>query len=297
MNSVANTRAIEVRCPACGLNNPISDPSCKTCGTMLPLFPEACDPASHWPASKDKGRGSPQMEGLWPWPSDVPADNTASKDAQINKPSALERTSRGSSKSKFDLTGRVIIMESAHQERADFDWFKCLTKLMWFLLIVASPVLLLHGILLKLGVLPALLAVAGMFYLLRFISPSNLLSMVFLSAMLNPLRRQEREMVPVRYFRIRDDEEVEWVARLKGDLCLGNISTDDLVSLKGTWRGGTLFVTSGYNHGTRSRIAVRTGYSWIGFVLTLCIVFFLVSYFWGPTHALMERMHELGSRP
>jgi hypothetical protein len=188
-------------------------------------------------------------------------------------------------------------MESAHQERADFDWYKCLTKLIWFLLIVASPVLLLHGILLKLGVLPALLAVAGMFYLLRFISPSNLLSMVFLSTMLNPLRRQEREMVPVRYFRIRDDEEVEWVARLKGDLCLGNISTDDLVSLKGKWRGGTLFVTSGYNHGTRSRIAVRTAYTWIGLVLTLCIVFFLVSYFWGPTHALMEKMHELGFRP
>jgi len=60
---------------------------------------------------------------------------------------------------------------------------------------------------------------------------------------------------------------------VKGNFNLGNISTDDLVSLRGKWRGGTLCVMCGYNHRTRSRIAISRSNSWIWFVVTLTIIF------------------------
>jgi hypothetical protein len=157
---------------------------------------------------------------------------------------------------KADLIGRVIMMEPPHQERPDFDWYKFFTKVIWIIL-----------------ALPFLLAVAVIVCLLRIARPGSLLSMLFMSAALNPLRRQERDTVPVRYLRVRDDDEVEWLARVKGEFHFGNISTDDLVSLRGKWRGGTLCVTNGYNHRTRSRIAIRRSNSWIWFAGTLAIVF------------------------
>ncbi|MEI8043859.1 MAG: zinc ribbon domain-containing protein [Verrucomicrobiota bacterium] len=296
MNPPTELSPSGVRCPECGLNNPSSVSSCETCGTMLPLFAAAAAPDTPVGATWNDGSAAPQT-GMQSWPWDIPAIGAPI----INKPSSRGLPAapepRADSTPKCDLTGRVIMMEPPHQERLDFDWYRFFTKLMWLVLLVASPFLLLHALLVKLGALPALLAVAGMIYLLRFITPSNLLSMVYMNAALNPLRRQEREMVPVRYFRVRDDDELEWMVRAKGNFRLGNISTDDLVSLWGRWRGGTLFVTRGYNHRTRSRIGIQSSYSWIGFVITLTVILSLVCYFWEPTRAVMHKMQELGGRP
>jgi hypothetical protein len=237
---------------------------------------------------------TPPASGLrsWPWfqHSNEPASE---KTIATLHSSSIPRSSTPHVRDG-DLIGRVIMMEPPHQEKPDFDWCKFVTKLLWFLLLAAFPFLLLHAVLVKLGALPALLAVAAMIYLLRFITPSNLLSMLYLNAALNPLRRRETELVPVRYLRIRDDDEVEWMVRVKGNFEHGNLSTDDLVSLWGRWRGGTLFVRRGYNHRTRSRIGIQHSYSWIGLALTLAMILLVVCYFWEPTRTLMHRMQELG---
>ena len=297
MKSSPDTDLLRVRCPECGLINPCSASACETCGAMLPLFAEPDSSTPMSPATQRNEPSAPQCDGVQPWPWDVPVAGTDKRNEPSSPPASAAPRSRVRLGPRSDLTGRVIIMEPPHQERPDFDWYKFFTKAMWFLLLVASPFLLLHAVLVKLGVLPALLAIAGMIYLLRFITPNNLLSMLYLSTMLNPLRRQEKEMVPVRYVRIRDDNEAEWMARVKGDFCLGNVSVDDLVSLHGKWRGGTLFVTRGYNHRTRSRIAVRSSYSWVGFVITLAVILLLVVYFWEPTRVLMHKVQELEGRP
>ncbi len=296
MNSLTEVSLPRVRCPECGLNNPSSVSSCEACGTMLPLFAETGCPDTPARTFGSEGSATPPLDNIQPWPWDVSSNSVSSIAKPRHPPVPAAPQPKADAIPKSDLTGRVIMMESPHQEKPDFDWYKFFTKLMWFLLLVASPFLLLHAVLVKLGALPVLLAVAGMIYLLRFITPSNLLSMLYLNAALNPLRRQEREMVPVRYFRVRDDDEVESMVRVKGDFRLGNISTDDLVSLWGRWRGGTLFVTRGYNHRTRSRIGIQTSYSWIGFALTLILILSLVCYFWQPTHALMHKMQELGGQ-
>lgn len=297
MNSTTELSSPGVRCPACGLKNPSSLSSCETCGALLPLFvaaaPQTTTTASAW--NSESAPAEPAGVQRWPW--DVPAlgNPTINKPCDHTLPASPEPQTK--SIPRGELTGRVILMESPHQERLDFDWYRFSTKLMWFMLLVASPFLFLHAILVKLGALPALLAVAGMIYLLRFITPSNLLSMLYMNAALNPLRRQERDMVPVRYFRVRDDEEREWMVRVKGNFRLGNISTDDLVSLWGRWRGGTLFVKRGYNYRTRSHIGIQSSYSWIGFAITLAVILSLMCYFWEPTRTLLHKMQELGGRP
>ena len=264
---------------------------------MLPLFGDIAGPEVPIRASWNEGSATPQPAGMQPWPWDAPVIGAPIMTKPNRQPPPTAPQREAGSRPKSDLTGRVIMMEAPHQEKPDFDWYRFFTKLMWFLLLVASPFLLLHAVLVKLGALPALLAVAGMIYLLRFITPTSLLSLLHLHAVLSPFRRQERELVPVRYFRVRDDDEIEWMVRVKGDFRLGNITTDDLVSLRGRWRGGTLFVIRGYNHRTRSRIGIQNSYSWIGFVVAVAVILALVCFFWEPTRALMHKMQELGGRP
>lgn len=180
-------------------------------------------------------------------------------------------------------------MEAAYQERPDFDWFQLFTKILWLMLLVASPFLLLYGLLVFGGVLPAILALLAMGYLVRFLKPANLFPLLHLHAILSPSRRSEIGTVPVRNLRVRDDDDVEWMVRMKGQITLGNVATDDLVSLWGRWRGGTLLVTHGYNHRTRSDIQVEQSGSWLGFALTLAFILLLVAVFWGPTATLVRR--------
>lgn len=262
---------------------------------MLPMFASAAE-ADIPLIQRMEESSTPQASDPQRWPWLLPPKDTVQPQFPLTVPSLSMPQRSTASELQGDLVGRVILMESAYQEKPDFDWYRFFTKLLWFLLLLASPLLLLHAVLVKLGALPALLVVAGMIYLLCFITPNNLLSMLHLHAILSPFRRQETEMVPVRYFRVRDDDETEWMVRMKGKISLGNISADDLVSLWGRWRGGTLFVKRGYNHRTRSRVQMQDSYSWIGLALTVVFILSLVVYFWEPTQVLMHKMQELGGQ-
>lgn len=196
-----------------------------------------------------------------------------------------------------DLTGHVFAAEPAFMERPDFDGCRLTTRILWFMLLVASPVLIVHATLVNLGLLPAVLALLGFLFLLRFLSPSNLFSLFHLGTMLNPFRRTEAEQVPVRYYRIRADDESEVMVRIKGILTAGNLSMDDLVTFWGNWKRGTLMVQRAYNHRAMCWLDIEKSRSWIGLVATLLLIIALFTYFYEPTRVLLNRLQELHITP
>lgn len=193
-----------------------------------------------------------------------------------------------------ELSGRVIAAEPVVHEQPDFDWCKLVTRLLWFLLLVVSPFVLLRTVLVHLGALPVVFAVVGFLFLLRFFSPTNILTLLHLHMLLNPLRRNDAEQVPVRFFRVRDAHEREWIVRMKGQINGGNIAPDDLISAWGKWRSGTLFLTRAYNHRTQSYVSVRSAQSWIMLTVTVGVILFLGIYFYEPLHSMWQVMHRMG---
>jgi hypothetical protein len=192
------------------------------------------------------------------------------------------------------VTGRIIAMEPLYQENPDFDACRLLTRLIWLILLLASPVLSVYALLVFVGTLPAVFACIGIFFVLRAINPLHLLSSLQMFYLVNPFRRNRTNQVPVRYVRIRVEEDAsEVMARFKGQFTAGNVSPDDLVTLRGRWRKGVLFAQSGENHRTRSVIALQRSYSWVGLMLTLIIVLLMTSAFYGPTRKLAAKAKSL----
>ena len=193
-----------------------------------------------------------------------------------------------------NVNGRVIIAEPAHQEQPDFDWYRLFTRILWLLLLVILPLVILRGVLQYLGGLPALLTFVGFLFLLRFVSPTNLFMVMQLSQRLNPAPQGAMELVPVRYFRVRQDDDSEVLVRVKGVFTHGNIGQDDLVSLWGAWRQGTFQAGRGYNHRSRSWVELRRSYSRIVFAITLVVVLSLSCWFYQPVCAVASKLHQLG---
>jgi len=184
---------------------------------------------------------------------------------------------------KRSVYGRVIIADVAYSEHPDRDVCKIITRILWIILLVLSPILILYWLVVKVGGFPALLAFVGLFLLVKFVSPTNLYAMFRIFSVLNPAARDPAVQVPVRYFRIREDKsDAEVMVRMKGQFTHGNIGLEDLVTLSGRSRAGTLYAHDGYNHRTASIIRLARSYSWVGLVLTLLFILVLVVEFYEP---------------
>ncbi|MCX6925397.1 MAG: hypothetical protein NT154_19635 [Verrucomicrobia bacterium] len=192
------------------------------------------------------------------------------------------------------MNGHVIIAEPAYQERADFDWYRLFTRILWFSLLVVSPIIILRGLLVQFGALPALLAFIGVLFLLRFLTPTNLFMLLQLSWLLNPAGRREAELVPVRYFRVRQEDDSEVLVRMKGIVAHGNISQDDRVSLWGNWRRGNFQAQRGFNHRTESWVELRPSYSRLSFAVTVLLIVTLFCWFYHPVRAIFEKLNQMG---
>ena len=275
----------------CGRNNDASESVCGFCGAALRSNQESF---AGLPNNNSAGARSSLPPPLF-------SDRAVSPSFPFSGP--LARSSSGQDASgqgedkrvaSAELSGRVIAAEPVVHEQPDFDWCKLVTRLLWFLLLVVSPFVLLRAVLVHLGALPVVFAIVGFLFLLRFFSPTNILSLLHLQMLLNPLRRNEAEQIPIRYFRVRDAHEREWVVRMKGQINGGNIAPDDLISAWGRWRSGTLSLSRAYNHRTQSYVAVRSSQSWIMLTVTVCVILFLGIYFYGPLHTMWEMMHSMG---
>jgi hypothetical protein len=166
---------------------------------------------------------------------------------------------------KRAVQGRVFIAEPAYSEEPDMDACKIITRILW--LIMLLPFILLG-------------AAACLFF--RRGSAINLFAMLGVFRFLNPVGRDNKDQVPVRYLRIREDATgAEVMARVKGRLTHGNFGVEDLVTLHGRVRRGCLYATHGFNHRTASEICLARSYSWIGLVMTLG--FILAPLLWAMT--------------
>lgn len=292
MNTSTQSTGPTIRCMDCGRKNDASESVCEFCGATLRSSQESFAELAGGNSVGTRPNPPPLLV----------SDNALSPAFPFSGPlmrSSSEQDSttvQGEDKrvASAELTGRVIAAEPVVHEQPDFDWCKLVTRLLWFLLLVVSPFALLRTVLVHLGALPVVFAVVGFLFLLRFVSPSNILSLLHLHMLLNPLRRNVAEQVPVRYYRVRDASEREWVVRMKGQVNGGNIAPDDLISAWGRWRGGTLSLTRAYNHRTQSHASVRSSQSWIMLAVTVGVILFLGIYFYEPLHAMWQMMHRMG---
>ncbi len=196
---------------------------------------------------------------------------------------------------KRSVCGRVILADACYSERPDWDICKIITRILWIILLLLSPFLILYWLVVKVGGLPALLAIVGVFLLFKFVSPTNLWAMFRIFSVLNPTTRDPAVQVPVRYFRIREDgSDAEVMVRMKGQFTHGNIGLDDHVTVRGRSRRGTLYAHDGYNHRTASSIRLAHSYSWVGLVLTLLVIFALVSALHEPTAKIARTLNSIG---
>jgi hypothetical protein len=292
MNNATETAGTTIRCMDCGRKNAARESTCEFCGATL-----RSNQQSFTDLPGNNGAGtlpslppplSPDSAVSTPFPFTGPLTRPLSAE---NSTSAQIEDQRVAS---AELNGRVIAADPVLHEQPDFDWCRMATRLLWFLLLVVSPFILLRTVLVQLGALPVVFAVVGFLFLLRFFSPTSMLSLLQLHMILNPLRRLEAEQVPVRYFRVRDAHEREWIVRMKGQVNGGNIAPDDLISAWGKWRGGTLSLSRGYNHRTQSHVLVRSSQSWMMLAVTVGVILLLGIYFYRPLHAMWQMMHSVG---
>lgn len=196
---------------------------------------------------------------------------------------------------KRAVQGRVILVEPTYTEHADRDICRVITRALWICLLLVSPVLVLHWLFVSVGGLPALLALAGLVMLFRFASPTNLYAMLRIFSVLSPGSRETAQQVPVRYFRIREDgSENEVMVRMKGQFTHGNIGLDDLVTLTGRFRSGTLYALEGYNRRTASTIQLAQSYSWVGLALTVVVILAVAASFYEPAMRIGHTIQTLG---
>jgi len=185
------------------------------------------------------------------------------------------------------VTGRVIAVDGPHLEPADFDLYAVLNRTIWLLLLAASPVLVVYSILIGRGALPALLALVGVIYLMKFLTPMNLFAIFHLARHLNPLRRSQVEQVPVRYMRIREHDTLdEHIIRIKGNLAAGNIMADDRITAYGSFKNGVFRTEQAYSHRTGAWIQTQQSRSWLRLSISLLVVVLLFAMFYLPALTL-----------
>lgn len=297
-----------MRCPECGRNNPDNVAVCPVCHALASRAPRDEGPqqrvqttahASSRPALTGRNFSHRLLstQGQQPRPH-VPGTGRRHPLVPQNHLQPVPHVAGGATSaatSQGDITGRVIAVDGPHQERPPLDICRMLTRLLWLLLLVVSPIIFLRMVLDTLGGFSALIALVGLFFLLRFLSPMNLFAMINLAALFNPARRRDIDaQVPVRYFRIRGmDEETEYIVRMKGSYTHGNVMQDDLISIWGRWRSGILQASRAFNHRTQSWIDLERSASWIGLVITVVIIALLIAYFYQPVDQIFMKLQEL----
>jgi hypothetical protein len=216
-------------------------------------------------------QGDAARPPLVPQPEGLPATTAAGQPAPLaipetwteTRPQREEATRQGA-----QVFGRVIAIDNSQREPPDFDLCRALTKALWVVLLLASPLVLFGNTLVSFGPILAIAGVVGIMFLLRSLPWTSLLWFAYLAH----VNRRPDEQVPVWYARVRDaQDESEIMVRLKGLFSRGNLAPDDLVSFWGPWRGGVLMAMHGYNHRTQTAIEFHRSRWWIWLLLTLIL--------------------------
>jgi hypothetical protein len=277
------------RCPSCSSRYQGAVASCPICGFQVtpPLWDDEAQRADAGERFFLENSNTLQLPA---WRGGAPVVATT-QPASDNKTGILKSLLLPPA---ANVTGRIIAAEQMFQEEADLDVCRVLTRCLWFALLIISPFLVIYWLLVNAGGFSALLALIVFLVLLRFITPANLFSLVHLSAMLNPLRRNEANGVPVRYFRVRDQAQGdEFIIRVKGRYTAANLAPDDLVTFDGKWKDGVLRARRAYNFRTRAFVRLRESSSWLALCATLIVIGSLILAFRKPVVVLVQKIESL----
>ena len=169
------------------------------------------------------------------------------------------------------ITGSVFMVRQS-EEPPDRDFFLWISRFLGFCIVVEFISLLIArayqqwGVLLLLGIFVAFIILS------RFCSGLFVFALFGLARLLGPLRSPRNDRVPVRMCRILDDQQREYIVRIKGRIIRGDIDQSDRVAVWGRFREGTLLFRRGYNLRAGSWIRLEGCYSWI-----LALVFMLMN--------------------
>lgn len=281
------------RCPDCGFLQPAGATSC-------PCRAGECPPRTAEVLGRDE-RQPPAIpfaeqarEPLVPVSEPAASNSTlhawpgAMTDVGVWRSQPREHLSQPSAErvacqyQEAQIIGRVILIDNTQREPPDFDLCRLLTKMLWILVFLLSPLALFGHTLVVFGPLILVASAGGLVFLLRFLPLGSLIWFACLSF----IHRRPDDQIPVCYARVRDVRDVraqtEVVVRLKGILSRANVAPDDLVSFWGAWHDGVLIPHLGYNHRTNSAVRFRGSPGWIWLILAL-----------GFAAALAFHLHQL----
>jgi hypothetical protein len=194
-----------------------------------------------------------------------------------------------------ELTGDVLYIEQVAGEQPDFDWCRMLTRLVWCGITIVVPLVMLHVVFTHLGPLSGLLALFGLYLVFKWLSPTNVLSLVHLGILFNPFGRRNDPTVPVRHLRVRTPEGYETMVRMKGRPLRGAVMQDDEMTFQGTWRDGVLFSRRAFSHRTRSWVEMEVAQSWAGLLASLMVLLTLLYYLHAVVSPLVDKAQTVSS--
>lgn len=177
-----------------------------------------------------------------------------------------------------EVYGEVVCIEHVAAEHPDFEWCRFLSRVVWFGVFVLLPLAALHVVLTQLGPLSVLLAVFGLWMLVKFLMPQNLWAFIHMASVLNPFGRRLEATIPVRHLRVRTPEGWQVMVRMKGRPLRGTLMQDDEATFHGDWRDGVLFSKRAYVHRTRSWVELEGANAWAGLTAALIVLATLAYY-------------------
>jgi len=226
-----------MRCTRCGCNNREEQQICWRCGLELLSNSSLQDTATELPTVASS------TPGVLPH---------RAREQLAERPSQLQpRTGiwQALFPRREQLAGTIIAVEPVHEERRQRNWHRFA-----FLGLLAIVALALPLILFTFSALLAIVVVVLCIILFKFISPGRILQGLLLVRFLWPGQNDNR--VPVQYFRVRDGQQREYIARIGGRL-RGHIMPGDEVILEGNFRNGIFEMKEGTNLRTGSLLEVR----------------------------------------
>lgn len=198
------------------------------------------------------------------------------------------------------VQGRVIFVSQVEQQPEDFDIYLFLTRCLWSVLLVLSPLLLVCALFVTVGLLVGLVATVGCAYFAFWLFTKNPFAfiqaafMVIQSGLMLALfRRSSVATQPVRTVRIRDKVQKREVSVwIKGHFSSGDILVDDEVTIWGRWRDGNFVFARGVNQRTSSHITLRFSKSKLLFWVTLFFVVWIGFAIYHSGGPLLQQLKE-----
>ena len=252
-----------MRCTDCGTNWNTTSRTCPGCGAAAPAVFSAPAPS----LAPNGGQAVDWQHGVL---SQQPAAGPLAGGVAAHSSDAPPSSS--------EVFGEVVCIEHIAAEHPDFDWCRFVSRLVWFGVFVLLPLAALHVVLTQLGPLSLLVALFGLWMLVKFLMPQNLWSFIHVATMLNPFGRRNEATIPVRHLRVRTPEGWQVMVRMKGRPLRGSVMQEDEATFVGIWRDGVLFSKRAYVHRTRSWVEMEGAYTWAGLAVSLIVLAALAYY-------------------